>query len=60
MKADTKIILNSSNKIKPYWKKIRDKIKCLENEIRKYDTGAFSRFQYIKILDNKYKPRRII
>jgi hypothetical protein len=53
IQADTKIILRSSNKIKSHWEEIRDKIQYLEYEIRKYGSGGFSRFQYIKIFANK-------
>jgi|UniRef100_A0A2S2R847 hypothetical protein len=49
----TTIIIRSSNIIKPHRKEIRDKIKFLKDEIRKYGTGVNSRFRYIKTLANK-------
>ncbi|KAE9532085.1 hypothetical protein AGLY_010287 [Aphis glycines] len=60
IQSDTRIIIRSSNTTKPHRKEIRDKIKFLENEISKYDTGVSSRFQYIKIMANKYRPRKIV
>ncbi|KAE9525246.1 hypothetical protein AGLY_014314 [Aphis glycines] len=40
IQSDTRIIIRSSNTTKPHRKEIRDKIKFLENEISKYDTGV--------------------
>ncbi|KAF0752290.1 Uncharacterized protein FWK35_00038194 [Aphis craccivora] len=60
IQSDTRIIIRSSNTTKPHRKEIREKIKFLENEISKYDTGVSSRFQYIKIMANKYRPRKIV
>jgi len=60
IQSDTKIIIRSSNITKPHRKEIRDKIQFLEDEIQKYDTGVHTRFQYIKILANKYRPRKIV
>jgi len=60
IQSDTRIIIRSYNTTKPHRKEIREKIKFLENEISKYDTGVSSRFQYIKIMANKYRPRKIV
>ncbi|KAL4097257.1 hypothetical protein QTP88_022060 [Uroleucon formosanum] len=58
IQSDTKIIIRSSNTTKPHRKEIRDKIHFLEDEIRKYDTSVHvhTRFQYMEILANKYRP----
>lgn len=60
IQSDTRIIIRSSNTTKPHRKEIRDQIQFLRNEISKYDTGVSSRFQYIKILANKYRPLKIV
>jgi len=56
----TEIIIRSPNVEKTHTQKknILEKIKFINSQIQKYDDGIISRFGFIKILTNKFKPKK--